>query len=392
MKEEIKHELINHIIPFWDSLVDRENAGFYGYVSHDLTVNRDVFKSAILHSRILWFYSSCYLVLKDEKCLEKAKQCYEFMLKFIDKESGGIFWSVNARGVPANPMKHAYNHSFFVYALSSYYDASKDSTALNNAMRMFEVIETEMADTGGRIGYRECCDRDWNLIENEELSENGIVAEKTMNTILHLIEAYTELYRVSKNGDVLGRIGSLLSLMYTKIYDHQRRQLKVFFDRDMNEMGKVHSYGHDIEAAWLLGQTLDICGYELPCDLITDIRDMNQNLVERIDEVAFCPAGSLLYESVNGKVNTTRTWWVQAEGVVGFLDAYERYNQPKYLERAERLWEYIKERIVDKRPGGEWFNELNNDHVPKLDMPIVNEWKCPYHNGRMAFEVILRDF
>jgi mannobiose 2-epimerase len=400
MREEIKHELINRIIPFWDKLADKEHGGFFCYVSHDLIVNESTFRSAILHSRILWFYSNCYLALREEeravadKCLETAKFCYDFILKFIDKESDGIFWSVNGRGVPANPMKHAYNHAFFVYALSSYYDATKDSTALNNAMRIFEVLETKMSD---KIGYRECCDRDWNLMDNDELSENGIKTEKTMNTILHLIEAYTELYRVGgKNGDVLGRIRSLLQLTYERIYDPSRRQLRVFFDRDFNELGRgangdaVHSYGHDIEAAWLLGRTLDIADDELPYDLVNNIRDMNKALVERINEVAFCENGtkSMYYESVNGNVNRNRTWWVQAEGLVGFLDAFKRYGDKEYLDRAQGLWEYIKACVIDKRAGSEWFAELNNDHAPDTSMPMADEWKCPYHNGRMCIEAL----
>jgi mannobiose 2-epimerase len=284
-------------------------------------------------------------------------------------------------------MKHAYNHAFFVYALASYYDASKDSTALNNAMRVFEILETQMAD---KIAYKECCDRDWNLIDNDELSENGIKAEKTMNTILHLIEAYTELYRVGKNDDVMGRINRLLELMYIRIYDPNRRQLKVFFDSDMNEKGNVHSYGHDIEAAWLLGRTLKICDDDIPYELYRNIEDMNKALVEKIDEVAFCENGtkSMYYESVNGNVNRTRTWWVQAEGVVGFLDAHNRCGKPEYLDRAQGLWDYIKSCVIDKRPGSEWFSELNNDHVPDKSMPMADEWKCPYHNGRMCIEVM----
>ncbi|MCL2755316.1 MAG: AGE family epimerase/isomerase [Oscillospiraceae bacterium] len=389
------------MIPFWNSLVDNENGGFYSYVDHDLIVNKGSFKSAILHARILWFYSNCYLVLKDEKCLNLAKHCYDFMVKhFIDKESGGIFWSVNVKGVPANPMKHIYCHAFFLYALSSYYDATKDSLAMNNAMRMFELIETQMCDT---IGYRECFDRDWNLIDNDELSENGIKAEKTMNTILHLIEAYTELYRVNKNGDVLTRLKYLLELIHDRVYDKPNRRLNVFFDNNMNVLGNIYSYGHDIEAAWLLNRAIDIAGEppganqaapgstsSLPVDLCEKIREMSKVLAAKIDEVAFDEDGSMYYENDNGMVNKKRVWWVQAEALVGFLDAHEVSGEQKYLDRATRMWEYIKARVIDRRPGGEWYNELNKDGVPDTTMPTVDEWKCPYHNGRMCLQVIAR--
>jgi mannobiose 2-epimerase len=400
MKNEVKLELIRHIIPFWNSLIDRENGGFFSYMSHDLIINKDTFRSAILHSRILWFYSNCYLTLKNdereiaEKCLETAKHCYDFMAtKFIDRESGGIFWSVNSRGVPANPMKHAYCNAFFVYAAASYYDASGDSTALNNAMRIFEILETTAADKNG-IGYFESFDRDWNIIDNDELSENGIQAVKTMNLVLHLIEAYTELYRVNHNEDVAGRIKYLLEIMYYKVYDAQNKQLKVFFDKDWNVLGNVHSYGHDIEASWLLGRTLDIMGEALPDDLADAIREVCKSLVQKIDEVAFCEYGSksMYYERVNNTVDRRRVWWTQTEGVIGFLQAYNLYGDEKYLQRAQGLWEYIRERMIDTRTGSEWFAELDKEHVPDESAAMADEWKCPYHNGRMAFEVILRDF
>jgi mannobiose 2-epimerase len=394
MKQEIKHELINHIIPFWNNLADFENGGFFSYVSHDLIVNKGAFRSVNLHSRILWFYSNCYLTLKDEdiavaeKCLDMAKHCYDFLVKhFIDKESGGVFWSVNVRGVPANPMKHIYCHAFFIYATASYYRASGDSTAVNNAMRMFDLIETTMADD---IGYLEAFDRDWGVIDNDELSENGIKAEKTMNVVLHLIEAYTELYKANKNGDVLTRLTYLMQLMYHKVYDKARQRLNVFFDRDMKVLGDVHSYGHDIEAAWLLGRAIEAAGDVLPVDLIANIRSMNRALVDKINEVAFDDSGAMYYEKVGAAVNRRRVWWTLSEGVVGFLDAYKLYEEQKYLDRAQMLWGYIKARMIDQRPGGEWFNELDYDHAPDVKLAVVDEWKCPYHNGRMCIEVLAR--
>jgi mannobiose 2-epimerase len=387
MKDEIKRELLTHIIPFWDKLLDKENGGFCGYAGHDLIVNRGAFKGAILHSRILWFYSSCYLMFRDDEYLAKARHCYDFMVKhFLDRESGGLFWSVNVKGVPVNPMKHGYCNAFFIYALASFYEATRDSAALNNAMRMFEIVETRLVDT---IGYRESCDRDWNTIENDELSENGIKADKTMNTILHLIEAYTELFRVSNNGDVLSRLEFLLKLTYVKIYDPSRQRLSVFFDRDMNPIGDVHSYGHDIEAAWLIGRAIDVAGDSFPPELNQKIREMNQALVEKVDEVAFCESGAMYYESVDGFVNKTRTWWVQAEAFVGFLDAYRLSGKQRYLDRATGLWEYIKAYMIDRRQGGEWYNELTKDHIPK-ELPVADEWKCPYHNGRMCLEALTR--
>ena len=385
MKSQIKDHLVNSIIPFWNSLADYTNGGFFGYAGYDGQVDKNADKGAILHSRILWFYSNCYLVLKDDKCLEYAKHCYDFMMEhLLDREQGGIYWMVSANGEPVDTMKHGYNQAFFIYALSSYYDASGDCGALESALEMFNTIETKMRD---KIAYREACTRDWQDCANDALSENGIQAEKTMNTVLHLIEAYTELYRVNPDKTVGKRLENLLELAYDKLYDPLKQRLSVFFDKDMNTLGDVHSYGHDIEAAWLIGRAIDTAEGVLSVELCGKIRQMNRVLAEKIDQVAFDKCGAMYYESADGAVNKRRVWWAQAEALVGFLDAYRLYGDKRFLDRAEGLWEYIKAHVIDKTDGGEWFAELDENEVP-LDMPTVDEWKCPYHNGRMCLEVI----
>ncbi|MCL1903105.1 MAG: AGE family epimerase/isomerase [Oscillospiraceae bacterium] len=385
MKEEIRKELTEHIIPFWDALIDVENGGFYGSVNHDLIVDKGGFKNAVLHSRILWFYSNCYSVLKKNEYLDMARHCYDFLIKnLLDRESGGVFWSVNVKGVPVDPMKHAYCNAFFLYAVSSYYGISRDNTALNNAVRIFELIETNMAD---KIGYAESFDRDWNAQENELLSRKDLKAEKTTGTVLHLIEAYTELYRVSKNGDVAARLKYLLQLVFYKIYDRQNHILPEFFDKNMNQISDIHLYGHDIEGAWVISLAADIAEETLDDELIMNVREMCRLLVEKSNETAFGGNGAMFYENNAGFVNKRRAWWVQAEALNAFSDAYERYGNPEYLTRAEGLWEYIKNYIIDKRSGGEWFNELDENEAP-VRLPIVGDWKCPYHNGRMCLTAV----
>ncbi|MDR0222007.1 MAG: AGE family epimerase/isomerase [Oscillospiraceae bacterium] len=384
MYDEIKSELINRIIPFWNGLADYENGGFYGYVGRDLKPDKKYDKGAVLHSRILWFYSNCYLALKIPACLEMARHCYDFAARsYLDREYGGVYWSVKFDGKPAETMKHGYCHAFFIYALASYYDASGVQAALDLAMELFGVVEEKLADG---VSYREACERDWRDRENDELSENGITAEKTMNTVLHLIEAYTELYRVCKDARVAGRLEFLLSLTYDKIYDKANRRLRVFFDKRMNAKGNIHSYGHDIEAAWLAGRALDVAGGVLPGGLAENVRAMNRALAENIYETAF-DGVAMNYENDDGVVNTARVWWVEAEALVGFLDAYRLYGERRFLERAKALWEYIKSEIIDPREGGEWLPQVGANGVP-AEMPVVDEWKCPYHNGRMCLKAI----
>lgn len=387
IKPEIQKELENHIIPFWDALCDYEKGGFYGFMSYDLDLDKNAPKGVILHSRILWFYSNCYLVLGKKEYLEKAEHCFRFLRDHcVDKENGGVYWLMNADGTVNDSMKHTYCQAFFIYAMSSYYDASKNKEALDLAMSVFETVESRCVD---EVAYLEAQSREFKLIENDALSENGLMADKTMNTVLHLIEAYTELYRVSKNEKVLKRLIFQLELTYNRIYDKEGSKLLVFFDKNMDVIGDIHSYGHDIEATWLLDRACDVIKDSCDSELIQKISGMNEKITENIAKIAF-KDGSLLNERENDKINTWRIWWVQAESVVGFLNASKRYNKPEYEKISESVWNYIKESIIDKRDGGEWYSQVDENGAPASFKATVDPWKCPYHNGRMCLEVIQR--
>lgn len=383
LAEEVKNELVNHIIPFWNNLRDDEKGGFYGFMSHDLKLDKSAPKGVILHSRILWFYSNCYLTLKDEKCLENARHCYEFMTKYcVDRENGGVYWLMNADGTVNDSMKHTYCQAFFVYALASYYDASGDSGALKLAMEIFDTVEEKCTDD---VAYLEAMSADWKLIPNDALSENGLMADKTMNTTLHLLEAYTELYRVNKDERVLSRIKFLIGLFLDKIFYAEEDRLLVFFDRELNVIGDIHSYGHDIEATWLLDRACEVIGDK---ELTEKVSAMNKRIVANIAKLAY-ENNSINNERENDKISRIRVWWVQAESVVGFLNGYQKYGIEKYREMSENIWGYIKAELIDKREGGEWLSQIEEDKRPTLK-PMVDPWKCPYHNGRMCLEVLKR--
>lgn len=384
LSREVKNELENHIIPFWNKLQDNENGGFYGYVSSELELDKDAPKGVILHSRILWFYSNCYLVLKKREYLEKAKHAYDFMVKYcVDNEFGGVFWQVKANGETDDSMKHTYCQAFFIYALSSYYDASGDKSALDLALKVFSTVEEKCTDD---VAYLEAFSREWSIIPNDALSENGLMADKTMNTTLHLIEAYTELYRVSHNTKVLKRLKFQLEVTLNKIYDKENGKLFVFFDKNMDVIGDIYSYGHDIEATWLMDRACEIIGDE---SLTKRISAMNKVIVGNIADRAF-EQSSLNNESEKGVISKIRVWWVQAESVVGFYNAYEKYGNTRYLDISHAVWEYIKQYIIDKRPGGEWYSQVMFNGEPDMNKPTVDPWKCPYHNGRMCLEIIKR--
>lgn len=385
MATEVKEHLISDIIPFWQGLKDDTNGGFYGYMDYNLKVDKKAVKGCILNSRITWFFANAYTLLGDKELLAYARHGYEFLKKYcIDKENGGVFWSLTYEGEPEDTTKHTYNQAFSIYALASYYEASGEEEALNLAKQLFELIEEKCTNENG---YMEAFNRQFQPERNDKLSENGVIAEKTMNTLLHVIEAYTELYRLSKDEKVKERLEWMLDTVAERVYNPQLRRQEVFFDNDYHSLIDLHSYGHDIETAWLIDLGTKVLGeedYKKKMDPITDI------LTEQVYKTAF-DGHSLANECEKGVVDQNRVWWVQAETVVGFLNGYQKNkNHTEYLEAAKSQWKFIKEFVIDNRKGSEWFWTVKADGSPVEGRPIVEPWKCPYHNGRMCFEVIKR--
>lgn len=384
LKERATAHLQNVILPFWKNLKDDEFGGYYGYVDFDLNVNKKAEKGCILNSRILWFFSNAYLTLKDESIIPYAKHAYEFMKNHcFDSVNGGIYWSLNYDGTPSDTTKHTYNQAFAIYALSSYYDATGDEEALKLANGLYDIIENKMTD---ELGYLEAFTIDFKPESNEKLSENGVMAEKTMNTLLHVFEAYTECVRVSNHEGMKKRLYFMLDVIENHLYNPELERQEVFFDREYNTLIDLHSYGHDIEAAWLIDRCLDVLGDE---DVNKRISPITQILTEKIYNRAYSDH-SLLNECEKGVDDLRRIWWVQAEAVVGFYNGYNRTGNEKYKDAAEDIYSYIEEKLVDKRTGSEWFWCLDENHEPSSKQPIVEPWKCPYHNGRMCFELINR--
>ena len=383
--EEANRMLSDKILPFWENLKDNTYGGFYGWLDYELNLDKKAVKGCILNSRILWFFSNAYLTIKDTELLPYANHAYEFLKKYcIDKEYGGVYWSLNYDGTVFDSTKHTYNQAFAIYALASYYDATKEEEALKIAYDLYRIIETNCTD---EVGYLEAFTYDFKPEDNDKLSENGVIAEKTMNTLLHVFEAYTELYRVTKDEQVAKKLYFIMDVFEKQVFNEELRRQEVFFDKNMNSILDLHSYGHDIETAWLIDRGCEVLN---DAELTKRMRRITSILEDEIYKVAYVDH-SLLNECEKGNVNRMRVWWVQAEAVVGFLNAYEKSNDERYKEAAKDILEYIKTKLEDQRDGSEWYWQLDDNHLPDTSKPIVEPWKCPYHNGRMCFEIIRRN-
>ena len=391
LTEDLRNHLTEKILPFWTRLVDAENGGFYGWVDKDLIVNKAAHKGCILNSRILWTYATAARVLGDASYLTQARHALAFMDRFEDKERGGVYWSVTAAGEPLDRTKHTYCQAFAIYGLAAYMRAAGEqdahyAEARDRALRLFEVIEGPCSDEGG---YGEAFEPDFSPVGNEKLSDNpklmerGEVASRTMNTLLHVLEAYAELYRALPEERVRKAGVKCLERFLHVMYTPAARRLEVFFDKDYRSLLDMQSYGHDIEGSWLMWDAVETL---LPPSERAPYRDMCLTLAEAVTERAFTDHG-LENEIVEGEVEHTRIWWVQAETLLGLDNAYRLSGDERYQQLALTQWATIQRMIVDPRPSGEWYWSVQPDGTP-TDKPIVEEWKCPYHNGRMCLRLI----
>ena len=380
---EVHQELTRRILPFWSGLRDDVRGGYVGKVDYDLTRHPEADKGCILNSRILWFFSEAYLLLKDEALLGEARHAYEMLKRMTDQQNGGVYWSLHTDGTVADATKHTYNQAFAIYALSAYFRAGKNPYALERAKVLFRMIEDKCRDAGG---YLEAFTADWRPESNEKLSENGVMATRTMNTLLHVMEGYTGLYQVWSDPELKARLYEILDIWESKIYNKEKRRQEVFFDHEYHSLIDLHSFGHDIETSWLTEKTLE--ALDDPA-LTARIRPRLLEMADHTWHAAFTDHG-FANECERGVVNQKRIWWVQAEALMGFLNAWEKTGETRYWDAMLSQWNYIRDVMTDKRTNSEWFWYVNEDGTPGSDEPIVEPWKCPYHNGRMCIEVLRR--
>ena len=385
LTEKAQAMLEGRLIPFWSALRDDQFGGFYGYMGFDLGLDKRAEKGCILNSRILWFFSRCAQLLGRADCLRNAEHACRFLLeRCLDKKEGGVYWSLNYDGSPLDETKHTYAQSFAIYGLSAYYEASGDQAALDAARSLFHIIEGKCRDEGG---YLEAFTRDFTPASNEKLSENGVMAQRTMNTLLHVFEGYAGLYQASHDSEVRAAMARILDIYLNKVYDPELRRQKVFFDLNYNSLIDLHSYGHDIESSWLMDWGTALLANR---GLMVAVAQVDQALAENVYLRAFRDS-SVLNECERGVDDTHRVWWVQAEAVLGFLNAWEKTGEERFRQAAVDVWRYINEVVVDRRPSGEWFWRVDENGLPDQGKPTVEPWKCPYHNGRMCLELIRRD-
>ena len=470
LKAEVQDVLENNILSFWlQNMVDEENGGFYGQMTGEGQLVKDADKGAILNARILWSFSAAYRVLVKEAgmhpshgvkeagmhpshgvkeagmhpshgvntrphCnavdthpyLVAAARAKDYLIAhFLDREQGGVYWSVDYKGKPKDTKKQFYAIGFALYGMSEYARATGDREALECALQLFDCIEAHALDHEYN-GYIEAMTRDWQPIADMRLSELDANYPKSQNTHLHIIEPYTNLLRAlneelrMKNEEcptgledanaisteaaanssffilhssflkVQAALRNLISIFCDKILNPETHHLDLFFDMDWTrEAGRLESYGHDIECSWLLHETALVLGDK---DVLGRVEPIVQ-MVAEASKKGLNADGSMVHEANldTGYIDTDRHWWVQAENVVGWVNIYQYFGDGEALRHALDCWQYIKDNLIDREGGEWWWSRDPERHINRRD-DKAGFWKCPYHNSRMCLEIIERQF
>lgn len=389
LAQRVRSQLFSNILPFWcGPAVDNEQGGWMGWLTNDLRPDRTQPKGLIVNSRILWAFSAVHQMQPDPLYLQLADRAFDYLMsRFWDTQLGGACWRLDDTGRVLDDSKKTYGQAFYIYALAEYHRAFGSASALDRALELFELIERHTHDSK-QGGYAEVCKRDWSDAgPDARLSEKDLNEKKSMNNHLHVLEAYTNLYRISPMPAVEQRLRELIQLFLGRILDPRTGHMNHFFDEAWNVRSDSYTFGHDIEASWLLWEAAEVLGGPA---LLEKTRKAALQMAAAVRDEGLGGDGGLYYEGKAGQIiDRGRECWPQAEAVVGFLNAMELGGDLKYLEAARRVWHYVEQNLVDK-VHGEWFWRITPDGRPDPNLPKVSEWKGPYHVTRACLETMRR--
>ena len=386
-KTELQQEL-EAILAYWIKYaVDEEYGGFAGRIDNSNNIDKEAPKGSVLNSRILWTFSAAFNLRGNPSYLKMAERAFRYIADyFIDKEHGGVYWTVDYKGAPLDTKKQIYALSFAIYGLSEYYRASQNEEAKRLAIDLYEAVVAHSYDKENG-GYIEALTRDWTEMDDIRLSAKDANERKSMNTHLHVLEGFANLYHIWPDAMLKQRIVELLQIFPERIIDAKTNHLVLFFDDEWNPKGNIQSYGHDIEAAWLLQEAAEAIGEK---ELIEKIKQCSIQLADAATK-GLDMDGGLWYEYDGNEKHLVREkhWWPQAEAMVGYFNVWQLTGEETYLEKSLNGWQFIKNHLLDKE-NGEWYWGVTQQYSVMKGQDKVGIWKCPYHNGRACIEIIRR--
>ncbi len=387
LKEEFRNELVSNILPYWiNRMLDEENGGFYGRRDGYDHLDPKADKGIILNTRILWTFSHAAFALDEHIYRRVADRAYEFITRyFLDPKFLGVYWTVDFQGKTLDSKKQMFAQALAIYAFVEYFKSTGKKESLEHAIDIFRLIEKYSFDADNN-GYFEAFNQDWKLSDDHPKTGKDGNERKTMNTHLHLLEAYTNLYSVWKDGYLGKQLRNLLMVFLDKMIN-EANHFTLLFAEDWNVKSRTISYGHDMQGSWALFQAAKVGSDR---KLLEKVKPLCLSLVEQVFKQGFDGDGALMYgANESGLSDADRHWWAQAEALVGLVNAWQLSADDKYLEAAIKTWRFIQSSLIDKEYG-EWHGRVDRGGVIDRNEDKSGLSKCPFHNGRAMLELIRR--
>ena len=388
LRAEMESELTRRILPYWMYAArDVIHGGTLGLIAEDGTATPDAPKGCILNARVLWTFSAAYRRLGDESiraALDRAAAY--FSAGFVDPVFGGVYWMLSEQRLRLDDRKHVYAQAFAIHALAEHHRATGEDWSLRTAIAVFHLVESHAFDAAN-AGYEECFGRGWTPLEDVRLSEVDLNERRSMNTHLHLLEAYTTLHAAWPDAQLAARLRTLIGIFLDRIISPDGGHVVGFFDERWQPRSSRVSFGHDIETSWLLLEAAAALGdAALAARVEAAALRLAREVLERgVDR----EHGGVFYERAGDRLDTDKEWWPQTEAIVGFLAAYQLSGDATFVDAAHATWRFVARHMLDRRHG-EWLRRVSRTGERSLGGEKVGPWKCPYHNGRACLEVMAR--
>ena len=387
-REQVQAEL-ERLIDFWagEHVLDLDNGGFIGQMTGRGVIIREAEKAVVLNSRLLWAFAAVANQTGNEICRQRAQRAFDFFREhFKDPRYGGVFWMLDATGQVLHDKKQVYAQAFAIYGLTEYYRLTADQDALDWALEIFDLLESHSLDSE-RGGYLEAFDREWRRLEDMRLSNIDANEAKTMNTHLHLIEAYTNLHRVYPHLRSEKALANIVRTYQQHFIRPGTGHLNLFFDEEWNLKSEEISFGHDIESAWLLLEAAEVLQDQ---SLVREMRSLAVRIAEVTLAEGMSAGGGLMNErAADGTLRAERVWWIQAEAMVGFINAFQVSGEVRYYRTTAGIWSFVRDQMIDTG-FGEWWWSITPEGAIDKDLDKVGPWKGPYHNVRACLEILSR--
>lgn len=380
LARNIVNEVRGSVLPFWTDYAPAPDGGFYGTLQRDGTPEPDAPRSGVLNARILWSFAAAARTWNDTLCLQLANRAQRYFIDtFIDSTNGGVYWLVAPDGTVMNGSKYAYALTYGIYGLAEHYLATGNPESLETAFGLFRTLE-EKGREPLHDGYTETFNEDWTPLEQYDKN-----APKTMNAHLHVLEAYTLLYQCRQDERLKERLECCMHLFMDTIYDPQRKHFNQYFDNRWHSLMDIDSYGHDVEAGWLLCRAAEVLNDP---ELKQRAERIALDVTRASLDQGLAPAGYLRYERIGSKLAARSSWWGQDEMLIACINAWQISGDKRFLQDAGRIWNFVMKTMKDQE-FGEWFSDCQ-DGQPIVNAPKASMWRCPYHTTRLAIEMYNR--